>query len=254
MFARARTRPRTKGSWFPSGFSIRAAVPPSRQQMEMTAASLASRILHALGEQICSCTLNRHAETEADAQLTADHRSVPQQVLQPCTPRATRTCMHVCGAMQVSGRHLTWGARPLSGNRSAVFGTEAPSLKQSLERTVVPGWGDTAEPSGTAQGVHATGLSLGQHQSAAGSIMVSGGPTCPQRIPAGGTDLEGAQAVCRGPGSAVSHQQQKHSGNVGEQRHPESTPSAAVSQTCVFPLCLRRLSLRLVPLNVSTPL
>lgn len=162
--------------------------------------------------------------------------------------------MHVCGAMQVSGWHLTWGVRPLSGNHSAVFGTEAPSLKQSLERTVVPGWGDTAEPSGTAQGVHTTGLSLGQYQSAAGSIVVSGGPTCPQRIPAGGTDLEGAQAVRRGPGSAVSNQQQKHSGNVGEQRHSVSTPSLAVSQMCVFPLSLCRLSLSLMPLYVSIPL
>ena len=109
-------------------------------------------------------------------------------------------------------QHLTWGVRPLSGNHSGVFGTHAPSLQQSLERTVVPGWGDTAEPAGTAQGVHATGLSLGQDQGAAGSVMVPGGAACPQRIPAGATDLKGAQAVRRGPGSAVSDQQQSHGG------------------------------------------
>lgn len=46
------THTRTEGSWFPSGCSIQAAVPPSRQQIELTAASLASWILHALREQI----------------------------------------------------------------------------------------------------------------------------------------------------------------------------------------------------------
>ncbi|TNN37888.1 hypothetical protein EYF80_051950 [Liparis tanakae] len=40
--------------------------------------------------------------------------------------------------------------------------------------------------------------------------MVPGRPTGPQRIPAGGTDLEGAQAVCPSPRSGVSEQQQNN--------------------------------------------
>lgn len=121
-------------------------------------------------------------------------------------------CMYVCirGFMHVCIQYLTCGVGPLSGTSPAVLGANAPSLQQSLEGAVLPWWGNTAEPLGTAQGVHTTGLSLGQHWRAAGNIMVSGGPTCPQWIPAGGTDLEGAQAVCPGPWSAVSNQQQNN--------------------------------------------
>lgn len=125
-------------------------------------------------------------------------------------------CMHVRVHMWFHARvcvciqYLTCGVGPLSGTSPAVLGANAPSLQQSLEGAVLPWWGNTAEPLGTAQGVHTTGLSLGQHWRAAGNIMVPGGPTCPQWIPAGGTDLEGAQAVCPGPWSAVSNQQQNN--------------------------------------------
>lgn len=104
----------------------------------------------------------------------------------------------------------TCGVGPLGGTSPAVLGANAPSLQQSLEGAVLPGWGDTAEPLGTAQGVNATGLPGSQHRRAAGSIVVPRGPTCPQWIPAGGTDLEGAQAVRPSPRSAVSNQQQNN--------------------------------------------
>lgn len=104
-------------------------------------------------------------------------------------------CMHVGvhtwfhARVCVCIQYLTCGVGPLSGTSPAVLGANAPSLQQSLEGAVLPWWGNTAEPFGTAQGVHTTGLSLGQHWRAAGNIMVPGGPTCPQLIPAGGTDL-----------------------------------------------------------------
>lgn len=95
--------------------------------------------------------------------------------------------------------HLTYEGGSLGGNSPAVLGTNAPSLQQSLEGAVLPWWGDTTEPLGTAQRVHTTGLALGQQRRAAGSIMVPWGAACPQWISARGTDLEGAQAVCPGP-------------------------------------------------------
>lgn len=132
-----------------------------------------------------------------------------------CLCASVGACMYVCihdlcTCACVCIQYLTCGVGPLSGTSPAVLGANAPSLQQSLEGAVLPWWGNTAEPLGTAQGVHTTGLSLGQHWRATGSIMVPGGPTCPQWIPAGGTDLEGAQAVCPGPRSAVSNQQQNN--------------------------------------------
>lgn len=115
-------------------------------------------------------------------------------------------CMHA--RVRVHILYLTCGVGPLSGTSPAVLGANAPSLQQSLEGTVLSWWGNTAEPLGTGQCVHTTGLSLGQHWCAAGNIMVPRGAPCPQWILAAGTDLEGAQAVCPGPWSAVSNQQQ----------------------------------------------
>lgn len=94
---------------------------------------------------------------------------------------------------------LTCGVGPLSGNSPAVLGANPPSLQESLQGAVLPGWGDAAEPFGTTQGVHTTRLTLGQDCSAAGSVMVPRGPTRSQWIPAGGTDLEGAQVDRPGP-------------------------------------------------------
>lgn len=120
-------------------------------------------------------------------------------------------CMHVwC---------LTCGVGPLSGNSPAVLGTNPPSLQESLQGALLPGWGNAAEPFGTTQGVHATRLTLGQNCGAAGSVMVPRGPTRSQWIPAGGTDLEGAQVDRSGPWSAVSYQQQDNGSWVGEDRH-----------------------------------
>lgn len=125
-----------------------------------------------------------------------------------CRCMHVRDFMHVCVCVCV--QYLTCGGGPLSGTSPGVLGANAPSLQQSLEGAVLPWRGNTAEPLGTAQRVHATGLSLGQHWRAASSVMVPGGPTCPQWIPAGGTDLEGPQAVRPGPWSAVGNQQQNN--------------------------------------------
>lgn len=56
--------------------------------------------------------------------------------------------MHMCVCVCV--QHLTCGVGSLSGNSPAVLGTNAPSLQQSLQGAVLPRWGDTAEPPGTA--------------------------------------------------------------------------------------------------------
>lgn len=74
-------------------------------------------------------------------------------------------CMHVCDFMHVClyTQYLTCGVGPLCGTSPAVLGANAPSLQQSLKGAVLPWWGNTAEPLGTAQCVHTTGLSLGQH-------------------------------------------------------------------------------------------
>lgn len=78
-----------------------------------------------------------------------------------CMYVCIRDFMHVCVCVYI--QYLTCGVGPLSGTSPAVLGANAPSLQQSLEGAVFPWWGNTAEPLGTAQGVHTTGLSLGQH-------------------------------------------------------------------------------------------
>lgn len=110
--------------------------------------------------------------------------------------------MHLC---------LTCGVGPLGGTSSDVLGANASSLQQSLQGAVLPGWGHAAEPLGTAQGVHATRLPLGQNCRAAGDVVVPRGPAHPQGVLARGTDLEGPPAASPGPRSAVGDQQQ-HNG------------------------------------------
>lgn len=113
----------------------------------------------------------------------------------------------------------TCGVGPLGGGGSGVLGANASSLQQSLQGAVLPGRGHAAEPLGTAQGVHAARLPLGQNRRAAGDVGVPRGPTRPQRILAGGTDLEGTPAASPGPRSTVGDQQQRNSRQVRKERH-----------------------------------